>query len=200
MVVFPTTLLVYCSVTYPQGLAIKYGLGGRLANSMTGWGDITPSTTSKFRLRCTALPALSSVLNNLVKSSFLYEVWFMVHLSLCHRFKSSWLLLLQHRGYWLSRVPFLLNCSQASTYWRHFVVTQTPGDLSGKIALHSSSLEIPKGVHYNSWAVMLQEKLLRDLLVSVLRHLSNKNSVPIYWIWSNTVAHLITKWIVLEAH
>ena len=33
MVVFPTTLLVYHSDIYPQGMTFKYGLGGRLASA-----------------------------------------------------------------------------------------------------------------------------------------------------------------------
>ena len=33
MVVFSTTLLVYCSAIYPQGKTLKYGLGGRLSKS-----------------------------------------------------------------------------------------------------------------------------------------------------------------------
>ena len=34
-VIFPTTLLVYRSAIYPQGMTSKYGLGGRLGNFQT---------------------------------------------------------------------------------------------------------------------------------------------------------------------
>ena len=34
IVVFPSTLLVYRSAIYPQGMTFKYGLGGRLELTM----------------------------------------------------------------------------------------------------------------------------------------------------------------------
>ena len=58
--IFPTTLLVYRSAIYPQGMTFKYGLGGRLARPLLAyqWLEVGHHINNTCMARPTAtLPA-----------------------------------------------------------------------------------------------------------------------------------------------